>query len=130
MHDRVFRIHLDADDPRHLTRSVLQVTDLLGFLQAELARVLQLTCVDIGQLAAGRCILAPGSVAWSRGRLYVRLYRALYDLHHGDGVAMYHSLRIPHAALGGVPHLLIVDDGRLAEVVDYLEQIPLPPGTA
>jgi hypothetical protein len=34
---------------------------------------------------------------------------------------MRHWLRKHHPVLGNTPHLLIVDEGRLAEVVSYLE---------
>jgi len=42
----------------------------------------------------------------------------------GGGVAMRHWLRVEDEALGGVPHLLIVDADRLQEVVIYLERFP------
>lgn len=121
MDTRVFDIEDGGGDPRRLTQSVLQATDLLGFYQAELARMLSLQCGDIGHLTAGRRDLAPGSTAWRQARLFVRLYRALYVRHHGDGTAMYHWLRVPQAALDAIPHRLMVDEGRLADVVRHLE---------
>lgn len=121
MDSRVFSIEDCGDDPRRLTQSVLQATDLLGFYQAELARMLSLCCGDIGQLAAGRQVLVPGSTAARHARLFIRLYRALYLLHHGDGAAMHHWLRRPQAALDGIPHRLMIDENRLCDVVRYLE---------
>jgi hypothetical protein len=118
----VFWIDDVDDDPHRLTRSALQLTELLGLYQAELARLLHVHCGDIGRLASGRHCLEPVTVAWEQARLLVRLYQALYVRLNGDGVAMYHWLRVPQQALGGVPHLLLVDEGRLAEVVCYLEQ--------
>ena len=53
--------------------------------------------------------------------MLVRCFRALYTVHAGDGVTMRHWLRATHAVPGGVPHLLLVGDGRLADVVAYLE---------
>lgn len=35
---------------------------------------------------------------------------------------MRHWLRVQNRTLGGVPHLLIVDENRLAELVRYLER--------
>lgn len=117
----VFEIQVDTTEPRQLTRAVLQVIAMLDMYQAELARVLQLQCGDIGELSSAQRCLDRGSPAWEQARLFVRFYQLLYDRLNGDGVAMRHWLRRQHAVLGSTPHLLIVDEGRLAEVVNYLE---------
>ena len=117
----VFEIPHTVDDPRKLTQSVLQIIALLDMYQAELARVLHVNCGDIGRLASARQFLEPGTPAWEQALLFVRLYRALFNTMDGDGVAMRHWLRVEHQALGGVPHLLIVDEDRLPDVVMHLE---------
>jgi len=118
----VFEITGDTSDPRRLTQSVLQVIALLDMYQAELARVLCLKCGDIGELAAAQRYLVTGTEAWEQALLLVRFYRLLYQRMCGDGVAMRHWLRVENAALGGVPHLMIVDENRLADVVSYLDR--------
>jgi len=117
----VYQLPEQIDEPRRLTQAVLQIVDMLGLYQAELARVLRLKCGDIGRLAAAQQCLEPATPAWEQAQLLLRCYRALYVVRQGDGVAMRHWLRVPDHALGGVPHLLIVDDGRLADVVACLE---------
>ena len=117
----VFEIQADVHEPCGLTRSVLQIVALLGLFQAELARVLRLKCGDIGELASARRCLEPDTEAWEQALLFVRFYRALYAGMGGNGVAMRHWLRVDNEALGGVPHLLIIDEDRLQEVVVYLE---------
>jgi hypothetical protein len=117
----VYQIAETFDEPRRLTQAVLQIVDMLGLYQAELARVLRLKCGDIGCLASAQQCLEPATPAWEQAQLLVRCYRALYVVHNGEGVAMRHWLRIPEDTLGGVPHLLIVDHGRLADVVAWLE---------
>jgi hypothetical protein len=125
----VFEIRTAAvNDARGLTRSVLQIIALLDLYQAELARVLHLRCGDIGELAAAQRLLEPGTVAWEQALLLLRFYRALYAKTNGDGVAMRHWLRVEHKDLGGVPHLLIVDNDRLSAVVTYLEGCVRPAG--
>jgi len=119
----VFRIDNVDDDPRRLTQAALQITGLLGLYQAELARVLRVNCGVVGQLASGRRCLEPGTDAWQQASQLVRLYQALYVHLDGDGAAMCHWLRVPHPLLGGVPHLLMVDDGRLDDVVRGLERM-------
>ena len=118
----VFEITGDTSDPRRLTQSVLQIIALLDMYQAELARVLCLKCGDIGELAAAQRYLVTGTEAWEQALLLVRFYRLLYQRMCGDGVAMRHWLRVENAALGGVPHLMIVDENRLADVVSYLDR--------
>ena len=118
----VFEITGDTSDPRRLTQSVLQVIALLDMYQAELARVLCLKCGDIGELAAAQRYLVTGTETWDQALLLVRFYRLLYARMSGDGVAMRHWLRVENAALGGVPHLMIVDENRLADVVSYLDR--------
>lgn len=117
----VFEIAAETADPRKLTQSVLQIIALLDMYQAELARVLRLKCGDIGELACAQRYLETGTEHWQQALLLVRFYRLLYDRMNGDGVAMRHWLRVENEGLGGVPHLLIVDDDRLEEVVRYLE---------
>ncbi len=124
----VFEITTVAGDARSLSRSVLQIIALLDLYQAELARLLHLRCGDIGELASGQSCLEPGTVAWEQALLLVRFYRALYASTNGDGVAMRHWLRVEHKDLGGVPHLLMVDDDRLSAVVAYLERCARPAG--
>jgi hypothetical protein len=118
----VFEITAGDQDPRSLSQAVLQIIALLDLFHAELARVLHLRCGDIGELASASRCLEPETEAWEQALLFVRFYRALYTSMDGDGVAMRHWLRVEHAALGGIPHLLIVDEDRLQEVVMYLEQ--------
>ena len=117
----VFKIADDTSDPRKLTQSVLQVIALLDMYQAELARVLRMKCGDIGELASAQRSLETGTGHWQQALLFVQFYRLLYDRMNGDGVAMRHWLRVENAGLGGIPHLMIVDDDRLADVVSYLE---------
>ena len=117
----VFEIPAVPDDPRRLTQCVLQVTALLDMYQAELARVLGVNCGDIGQLASGRQCLQPATDAWTRAQEFVRFYQLLYRRMRGDGVAMRHWLRVEQPQLAGVPHLLIVDEARLGDVVAVLQ---------
>jgi hypothetical protein len=119
----VFAIAGMPGDPRRRTQLTLQVTTLLGLYQAELARILGLHCPQIGCLASGREQLVPATFAWRQAGLLLRGYQALYRLTGGDGVAMRHWLRVRQVALDGTPHLLMIDEGRLAEVVVHLERL-------
>ena len=117
----VFEIMSIPADPRKRTQAVLQITWMLGLYQAELARVLGIKCGDIGRLASGRENLQPDTDAWLQAGQFVYFYQLLYRRMAGDGVAMRHWLRIEDRQLAGVPHRLMIDEGRLPEVVDFLE---------
>lgn len=108
------------ETPERVTQAVLQIAEMLGLYRAELARILQLQCGDIGELAAVKHSLLPGTPAWRQGVLFIRFYQALYSALGGDEIAMYHWLRAENRQLQGVPLLLLVDDDRLAAVLDYL----------
>jgi len=110
-----------ASSPVRLTQSVLQIAEMLGFNRAELSRVLQLKCGDVGQLGAARQSLESGSVPWQQAVLLVRFYRSLHAKMHGDGVAMWRWLRKPDDALGGTPLMLLVDEDQLESLVQVLE---------
>jgi hypothetical protein len=109
-------------DPRQLTQVVLQITTLLDLYQAELARILHLQCSDIGFLSNGKACLEPNTTAWQQAELFVRFYHALYEMTQGDGVAMRQWLRVEQKEVGGIPHLLMVDNDRLHDIVEILEQ--------
>lgn len=116
-----FAIDDPGDDPRRLSQAVLQITQMLGLYQAELARILGLQCADIGRLANGRWCLEPGSRAWDQARLLVRLQQRLYTLRQGDGAAMVHWLHVDLPEWAMSPHRLLVDEGGLPALLDYLE---------
>jgi hypothetical protein len=108
-------------DNKTLTQATLQIAQMLGMYQAELARVLGLQCGDIGDFAAAKKQLRSGSAEWGRARQFVTLYERLYQYFAGDAVAIYHWLRVTHAQLAAVPLLMMVDEGRLDELVTWFD---------
>jgi hypothetical protein len=116
----VFKIDKPFETERRLSQSVIQVIELLGMYHAELARILGLQCGDIGELTSGQRCIQRGSKTWQQAVLFVETYNLLFDYFDGDGVAMYHWMRADNAHLNGTPHFLIVDDGQLQRIHDYL----------
>lgn len=108
-------------DSKVVTQAVVQITQMLGMYQAELARVLGLQCADIGDFASGKQRLQPGSSEWAKARQFVTLYERLYQHFGGDAVAMYHWLRATHPQLAGIPLLLMVDEGQLDAIVAWFD---------
>jgi hypothetical protein len=114
-------ISAPSDDPRQRTQAVLQVIDMLDLYQAELARILGLQCGDIGQLANAQKLLQADSTAWVQAERLIRFYRLLYVHTNGDGVAMRHWLRRMNSQFQQTPHLMLVDEDRLMELINFLQ---------
>lgn len=119
MHE--IRLTLLCDD-RQLTLAVLQIAQMLGFYNAEVARILGIKCADVGALNDGRHYIQTGSETGDRARAFVSFYEALFDYHDGDEVAMHNWLRRDNEALNGQPFLLLVDHDRIDAVICYLEK--------
>jgi hypothetical protein len=117
----VFKIEQPFENERKIMQSVIQVIELLNMYHAELARILGLQCADIGQLSSAQTCIKQDSPVWFQAVLFIEMYHFLFDHFDGDGVAMYHWLRADNKALNGTPHLLIVDDGELKRVHQYLK---------
>ncbi len=109
------------DQARELTQAVIQVVDMLDLYQAELARILHLQCSDIGRLANAQSVLEKGTTSWNCAIEFIQLYQLMYQRLQADGVAMRHWLRRHHEEFNQTPHLMLVDEGRLSELVHYLK---------
>lgn len=116
----VFKINNPFESERKISQSVIQVIELLGMYDAELARVLGQQCADVGNLTSGKSCIKEESAAWDQAVLFINMYHQLFDYFAGDGVAMYHWMRAHNKHLNGTPHFLIVDDNKLQVIHDYL----------
>jgi len=119
----VFKINKPFESERKISQSVIQVIELLGMYNAELARILGQQCGDIGELTSGQRCIKQGSNAWHQAVLFIKTYHLLFDYFDADSVAMYHWMRAHNKHLKGTPHLLIVDDNKLQSIHDYLCQL-------
>ncbi|VAW51769.1 hypothetical protein MNBD_GAMMA06-1529 [hydrothermal vent metagenome] len=119
----VFKINNPFESERKITQSAIQVTELLGMYNAELARVLGLQCNDISELTSGKNCIKKDSAIWYQAALFIKTYHLLFDYFEGDSVAMYHWMRADNKYLKGTPHFLIVDESKLQVVYNYLQQV-------
>lgn len=118
----MFKITEPFSSERKISQSVIQVIEQLGMYHAELARILGQQCGDIGELTSGKSCIKTNSTAWQQAVLFINTYHQLYDYFQGDDVAIYHWMRTHNKSLGGTPHFLIVDEGKLQLIYDYLSQ--------
>ena len=103
-----------------LTPAVLQACGMLNMYQAELASVLGLQCSDIGRMSSVQQFIIQDSMVWEKAVLFIRFYQCLYEKHSGNEVAMVHWLRAEKKELNSSPLLLMVDNGQLLSVFEYL----------
>ena len=121
MSETTFRLHEPFASPLRLSQSLVQAAAMLGLVRAEVGRILGFRCEQFTALFEGRSVLEQGSHAYRQAELFIRLYQALYDCMAGEEAQMVHWLRRHNRGLGNAPFYLMVDEGRLAEVVDYIE---------
>ena len=103
-----------------LTQSVVQATQMLGLYQAELARVLGVRCGEVGELFLGKRNFEPDTEVCVKALLFIQFYELLYDKLKGDDVAMFNWLRRKNTDLNGIPLLLMVDEGALENLIQYI----------
>ena len=113
------------DNSTKLTLSVLQAAEMLSMYRAELARVLKVQCSDVGELTSVKKTLLSGGESWHLAVSFLRFYNAQYFQHDGVSIAMCHWMHTSNETLDGVLLLMIVDDGLVRQVVDYLESTNL-----
>lgn len=105
---------------KRLSQAVIQITQLLGIYHAELARILCLNCADIGDIAEGRIFLARNTRQWTQAEKFVLFFELLYRQCEGDEIAMCHWLRRHHGQLRGAPLYVMVDEGRIEDVLELM----------
>ena len=93
---------------------------MLGLVRAEVARILEFKCENISALYDGRLVLEEGTTAYEQAVLFIRFYQALYDWMDGDEPKMIHWLRGQKRELDNSPFYLMIDEGQLEQIYDYL----------
>ena len=104
-----------------VTKAALRAAGLLGMPNRVLARVVGVSEASVSRMGAGTYTLAPGDKPFELAVLFVRFYRALDALVHGDEAVARAWIASPNAALGGQPLTLIQSVPGLVHVVSYLD---------
>ncbi|MCU7960136.1 MAG: hypothetical protein KZQ58_09080 [gamma proteobacterium symbiont of Bathyaustriella thionipta] len=108
-------------DAKLLTRAILQISNSLHFYHAELARILNYQCRDIGQLANAEQYLKPQSIHWQQALLLLRFYDLLDKKFASDEAAMCHWLRKNNMQWNDTPLMMMVDKQAISILVQHLE---------
>src|SRR5690349_24433877 len=103
-----------------LTKASLRAADLLGMSHKALARTIGLSEASVSRMRGGTYTLTPGEKPFELVVLFVRFYRALDAIVHGDDDVARAWLANPNATLGGTPITLIQSVSGLVHAVAYL----------
>jgi Protein of unknown function (DUF2384) len=104
-----------------LTKAALGAASRLGVSNKALAGIIGLSEASVSRMGSGIYTLAPGDKAFDLAVLFVRLFRALDAIVHGDEAVARAWLRNENAALGGKPLALIQSVSGLVHAVSYLD---------
>ncbi len=104
-----------------VTKATLRVAGHLGIAKKALAGIIGLSEATVSRMGSGTYTLTQGDKSFDLAVLFIRLYRSLDSVAHGDlGVART-WLRTHNVALGGQPLLLIQSIPGLMHAVAYLD---------
>ena len=104
-----------------VTKATLRAAALLGISNKALARIVGLSEASVSRMGTGTYSLAPGEKPFELAVLFVRFYRALDAIVHGDDGVARAWLSNPNVALGGTPLTLIQSVSGLLHAVAYLD---------
>ena len=104
-----------------MTKAVLRAAVRLGVSNKALAGIIGLSEASVSRMGAGTYTLSPGDKAFDLAVLFVRLFRALDAIVHGDEAVARAWLRNENSALGGEPLTLIQSVPGLVHAVSYLD---------
>jgi hypothetical protein len=104
-----------------VTKAALRAAGLIGISNKVLARIVGLSEASVSRMGAGAYTLAPGEKPFELAVLFVRFYRALDAIVHGDDEVARAWLVNPNAALGGTPLAMIQSVPGLVHAIGYLD---------
>jgi hypothetical protein len=104
-----------------VTKAVMRAAGRLGIPNKALASIIGLSEASVSRMGSGTYLLSPGDKAYELGVLFVRLFRSLDAIAHGDEAVAQAWLRNESLALGGKPLTLIQSVRGLVHVVAYLD---------
>jgi uncharacterized protein (DUF2384 family) len=104
-----------------VTKAALRAAGLLGISNKVLARIVGLSEASVSRMGAGSYTLTPGEKPFELAILFVRFYRALDAVVHGDDAVARAWLVNPNVALGAPPLTLIQSVPGLVNAVAYLD---------
>jgi Antitoxin Xre/MbcA/ParS C-terminal toxin-binding domain/Antitoxin Xre-like helix-turn-helix domain len=104
-----------------VTKAALRAADLLGVSNKALAQIVGLSEASVSRMGSGGYTLTAGDKPFELAVLFIRFYRALDAIVHGDAGVARAWMTSPNTALGGTPLVLIQTLPGLVHAVAYLD---------
>ena len=104
-----------------VTKAALRAAGLLNISNKVLARIVGVSEASVSRMGSGAYTLSPDEKPFELAVLFVRFYRALDAIVHGDDEVARAWLANPNAALGGIPLAMIQSVPGLVHAVAYLD---------
>ena len=104
-----------------VTKAALRAAERMGVSNKVLARIVGLSEASVSRMGTGAYTLAPGDKAFELAVLFVRLFRSLDALVHGDDAIARSWIASTNATLGGVPLDVIQTVPGLVHALAYLD---------
>ena len=114
-------VHPAVSEGVVVTKAALRAAALLGISNKVFARIVGLSEASVSRMGSGTFTLTPGEKPFELAVLFIRLYRALDAVVHGDDGVARAWLANSSAALGGTPLTLIQSVTGLVHAVAYLD---------
>ena len=110
-----------ASEGAVVTKAALRAAGLLGLSNKALARIVGLSEASVSRMGTGGYTLTPGDKPFELAVLFVRFYRAVDAIVHGDDAVARAWMANPNTALGGTPLELVQTLPGLVHAVAYLD---------
>ena len=104
-----------------VTKAALRAAARLGVSNKDLARIVGLSEASVSRMGTGAYTLGPGDKAFELAVLFVRLFRSLDAIVHGDETVARAWMASPNTALGGTPLDLVQTVPGLVHALAYLD---------
>src|SRR5260221_14376934 len=104
-----------------VSKAALRAAARLGISNKALARIVGLSEASVSRMGSGGYALTPGEKPFELAVFFVRFYRGLDALVHGDDSVARAWLASPNAALGNAPLTLIQTVSGLGHALAYLD---------
>ena len=104
-----------------MTKAVLRAAGQLGVPNKTLAAIIGLSEATVSRMGSGTYTLSAGDKAFDLAVLFVRMFRALDAVAHGDESVAQAWLRNDNVVLGGKPLTLVQSVPGLVHTVAYLD---------
>src|SRR5262245_54474229 len=104
-----------------VTKAALRAAGLLDISNKVFAQIVGLSEASVSRMGSGGYTLTAGDKPFELAVLFIRFYRALDAIVHGDAAVARAWMASPNAALGGTPLALIQTLPGLVHAVAYLD---------